>query len=304
MLFSIWPTYERSWAEVADLAAFADRTGWHAFWFADHFMPNTDDDTPSDGDALECWSVLAALAATTSRVRLTSMVSPVTIHHPVTLAKRAVTVDHVSGGRVTLGLGAGWQVNEHAAYGFELPAVGERVTRFAEALQVVHSLLHASGRVTSAGAHYPLADAPFSPAAVQAPLPILVGTGSPRMMRLTARFADQWNTWGDPAQLAERTTLFLAACDAVDRDPATVWRSAQAMIFLTDDDAATAKVRAIAPAGRSLVGQPNELIDLISTYVAAGVDEFAVPDFTLGDSRQERRDTLERLQAEVLSEFV
>ena len=303
MQFSIWPSFERPWAEVAELAAYAERSGWHAFWYADHFMPNTDDDTPSGGDALECWSVLAALAASTSRVRLTSMVSPVTIHHPVTLAKRAVTVDHISGGRATLGLGAGWQVNEHAAYGFELPAVGERVNRFAEALEVVHALLHADSRVGFAGKHYALADAPFSPAAVQQPLPILVGTGSPRMMRLTARFADQWNTWGDPAQLAERTALFLAACDAVDRDPGSLWRSAQAMIFLTDDDATTAKVRAVAPAGRSLVGGPNELIDMIATYVAAGVDEFAVPDFTLGDSMQQRRDTLERLHAEVLSAF-
>jgi alkanesulfonate monooxygenase SsuD/methylene tetrahydromethanopterin reductase-like flavin-dependent oxidoreductase (luciferase family) len=299
--FSIWPSFERPWAEVADLAAFADRTGWHAFWFADHFMPNTDDDSPSDGDALECWSVLAALAATTSRVRLTSMVSPVTIHHPVTLARRAVTVDHVSGGRVTLGLGAGWQVNEHAAYGFELPAVGERVTRFAEALRVVHSLLHADGRVDFAGDHYRLSDAPFSPAAVQRPLPLLVGTGSPRMMRLTARFADQWNTWGDPAQLAARTELFMSACDAVGRDPATVWRSAQAMIFLTDDSAAAATMRDRVPAGRCLVGGPNELIDLLATYVDAGVDEFAVPDFTLGDTMSARRETLERLQADVLS---
>jgi alkanesulfonate monooxygenase SsuD/methylene tetrahydromethanopterin reductase-like flavin-dependent oxidoreductase (luciferase family) len=303
VLFSIWPSYERPWAEVADLAAFVEAAGWHGFWYADHFMPDTDDNSSSDGDTFECWSVLAALAAVTSRVRLTSMVSPVTIHHPVILAKRAVTVDHISGGRVTLGLGAGWQVNEHAAYGFELPAVGERVTRFAEALQVVHALLHTEGRSTTSGSHYPLTDAPFSPAAVQRPLPILVGTGSPRMMRLTARYAQQWNTWGDPAQLAERTALFTAACEAVDRDPASVWRSSQAMIFLTDSDSATDKLRALAPAGRSLVGQPSELIDLIGTYVDAGVDEFAIPDFTLGGNREQRRATLERINDEVLVAF-
>ena len=190
-----------------------------------------------------------------------------------------------------LGLGAGWQVNEHAAYGFELPEPGPRVSRFAEAIQVVHGLLH-DDSTTFHGTYYSLTDAPCSPKAVGA-LPILVGTGSPRMLRLTARFADEWNTWGDPDEVALRTQRFLTACEAEGRDPATMRRSAQAMVHLdgTGDGAL---------AGRSIVGSAAQLVEQFARYAELGVDEFAFPDDTLGDSPGERLDTLARLHDEVL----
>jgi alkanesulfonate monooxygenase SsuD/methylene tetrahydromethanopterin reductase-like flavin-dependent oxidoreductase (luciferase family) len=302
MQFSIWPSYDRSWEEILDLATYAERTGWHGFWAADHFMTQTDDDTVGLGPALECWTVLTAIGAMVPRLRLTSMVSPVTIHHPIVLAKRVTTLDHITDGRVTLGLGAGWQVNEHVGYGFDLPAPGERVSRFEEALQVVHHLLR-DERTEFAGRYYRVTDAPFEPKPVQSPLPILVGTGSPRMMHITARWADEWNTWGDPEQLTERTAAFTAACDDVDRDPAGVRRSAQAMFFITDDPMRRDKLRQRAPAGRSLVGSTTELLEMVGAYVALGVDELAIPDFTLGKSVGERRENYERLHTEVLSAF-
>ena len=302
MKFSIWPSFDRPWAELLELARYAERTGWHALWSADHFMPQTDDNTVSDGPALECWSVLAGIAAAVPRIRLTSMVSPLTIHHPVVLAKRAITVDHISQGRVVLGIGAGWQVNEHAAYGFELPAPGERVTRFEAGIEVISRLLN-QPRTDIAGVHYQLTDAPFEPKPIQERLPILVGTGSSRMMRITARWADEWNTWGDPAQVSERTALFGQACEREGREFASVRRSAQAMIFLTDDDAARDRLLPIVPAGRSLVGGPSELIDLIGGYAQQGVDEFAVPDFTLGGTAEQRMQVLQRIHTEVLSAF-
>ena len=302
MKFSIWPSFDRPWAELLELAHYAERTGWHALWSADHLMPQTNDNTVSDGAALECWSVVAGIASAVPRIRLTSMVSPLTIHHPVVLAKRATTVDHVSGGRVVLGIGAGWQVNEHAAYGFELPTPGERVTQFAEGIEVIHRLLR-QPRTDMAGAHYKLTDAPFEPKPIQDVLPVLVGTGSPRMMRIAARWADEWNTWGDPAQVGERTAMFAQACEREGRNSISVRRSAQAMIFLTDDDAARDRLRGSAPVGRSLVGGASELIDLLGEYVELGVDEFAVPDFTLGGSPEQRMHVLERLHAEVLSAF-
>lgn len=286
MRFSVWPTYERPWDEVVALAQWAERSGWHGLWYADHLMPNTDDGSPGVGPALECWTMLAAVGATVPRIELTSMVSPVTIHHPVVLAKRAATVDHVTGGRAVLGIGAGWQVNEHEVYGFELPPPAERVTRFEAAIELIHGLLHDES-------------VPFDPR--PADLPLLVGTGSPRMMRITARWADRWNTWGDPQQVAERTAMFEAACAAVGRDPSTVHRSAQAMVFVARDDAHREKLLANAPAGRSLVGGTAELTDLIGAYRDAGLDEFAVPDFTLGRSREERMDTYARLHADVLT---
>ena len=288
MRFAVWPSYERSWDEYLQLAIWAERSGFDGFWFADHFMPNTDDGSVGEGPAYECWTVLAAIGVLVPRVTLTSMVSPVTIHHPVVITKRVATVDHITRGRAILGIGAGWQVNEHREYGFELPPPGERVTRFERAIEQIHGLLRDPA-------------VPFDPK--PSSLEILVGTGSPRMMRITARWADVWNTWGDPEQRRQRTDLFMAACDAVGRDPGTVRRSAQAMVFLADDDTTRDRLRAVAPAGRSLVGGPSELVDLFATYVEAGVEEFAIPDFTLGATAAERADTYARLHAEVLSAF-
>jgi alkanesulfonate monooxygenase SsuD/methylene tetrahydromethanopterin reductase-like flavin-dependent oxidoreductase (luciferase family) len=302
MDFAVWPSYERDWDETVALARWARASGFRSYWYADHLMPNTDDGAPDGGSAFECWTVLTAVGAVVPDLRLMSMVSPVTIHHPVLLAKRATTLDHISGGRVTLGLGAGWQVNEHGAYGFELPAPGLRVSRFAEAIEVIHRLLREPS-VDFDGEWLHLRDAPLEPKGVQQPLPILVGTGSPRMLRLTARFADEWNTWGDPALVAERTESFLRACDTEGRDPATVRRSVQAMVFLVHDEDAAERMRPHVPAGRSLVGTTSQLVDQLAEYVAQGVDEFAVPDFTLGNSPAERADTYARLHADVLSAF-
>ena len=120
MDFSVWPAPVRSWADIAATARLADDSGWHGIWFADHYMPNTEDGAVADGDTHECWAILPALAATTERVRLGSLVSPTTVHHPALLANRISTVDHISNGRAVLGLGAGWQINEHQAYGIEL----------------------------------------------------------------------------------------------------------------------------------------------------------------------------------------
>lgn len=300
MELAVWTSYEREWDEVVDNARWAEANGFDGFWYADHFMPNTEDDSPSDGPALECWTVLAAIGALVPRLRLTSMVSPVTIHHPVVLAKRAATVAAITGGRVVLGLGAGWQVNEHTAYGFDLPAPGPRVSRFEEAIEVIHRLFH-DELSDFQGSYYALNGAPFAP---KPDVPIMVGTGSPRMARITARWADEWNTWGNPDELQRRTDVWLAGCEAVGRDPSTMRRSAQALVFLTDDDATRDAIRAMAPADRTLAGGPAELTELIGTYADAGIDEFAIPDFTLGRSREERRQTLERLRAEVLTPFL
>ena len=174
-----------------------------------------------------------------------------------------------------------------SAYGFDLPAPGPRVSRFAEAIEVVHRLLHDDGPVSFGGQHYRLADAPFAPRSGTRPVPVLVGTGGPRMLRLTARWADEWNTWGDPDTVRQRTDAFMAACDREGRDPSTVRRSAQALLFL---DGGVDGERPIA--GRSLVGSAGELVELLQRYADQGVDEFALTDFNLGDSRSQRLDIL------------
>lgn len=299
MRYSIWPTYERPWDETLALALAAESDGWDGFWYADHYMPNTDDDSVTDGPALECWSVLAAIAATVPRLRIGSLVAPTTVHHPALIAKRAATIDRISGGRLVLGLGAGWQVNEHTAYGIELFAPKERVDRFAEAIEIVRSML-AGGRTTFTGAHFSVADAPCEPGPVQSPLPILVGTGSPRMLRITARFADEWNTWGDPDLVADRVAALRAACEKEGRDPATMGTSAQALVFLVDDADKANQLRPHLPEGRSLLGGVAELQDAVGRYAQLGIDELIIPDFTLGGSPSERLDTYARIKAEVL----
>lgn len=301
MQFSFWPSNDRPWDETVELAQWAERSGLLSFWYADHFMSQPGmENTPERGTdpALEAWTVLTALGALVPRLRLVSMVSPITIHHPVVLAKRLATLDLIAPGRAVLGLGAGWQVNEHEAYGIELPEPGPRVDRFEEAIEVIHLLL-TSERANFDGRYYQLTDAPFAPQPAS-PIPLLVGTAGPRMQRLTARFASEWNTWGDPDLLRERTASFTVACEKEGRDPASFHRSAQAMIFLTTDDATRDKLKSRVPEGRSLVGGVNELIDLLSDYSAQGLDEFAIPDFTLGPTAAARREVLEKLRTEVL----
>ena len=275
-------------------------SGWHGIWFADHYMPNTEDGAVADGDTHECWAVLPALAAITGRVRLGSLVSPTTVHHPAVLANRIATVDHISNGRAVLGLGAGWQVNEHRAYGIELPDPGGRVGRFDEAIQIVRSLLD-QPRTTFAGRYYTITDAPCEPKPIQSPLPILVGTSGPRMLRITARHADEWNTWGDVDAAATKTTAFLAACEAVGRDPTTMRRSVQAIVFLEDDAATLAQLRENAPAGRSIVGSPSELVDTMGQYRDLGFDEFIVPEWNFGRDLDQRLAKLDRFRTEIAS---
>jgi probable F420-dependent oxidoreductase len=300
MHFSVWPNYQRPWDELLALAQYAADSGWHGLWYADHYMPDTPDGAPADGPVMECWSVLGALAAAVPRLRLGSLVSPTTFHHPALLAKRAATLDQVSGGRFVLGIGAGWQENEHWAYGVELPPPKERVDRFAEAIQIVRALLH-EPRATFKGRYFQVTDAPCDPRPVQDPLPILVGSPGPRMQRLTARFADEWNSWGRPDDLRPKLDSLAAACEREGRDPATLRRSAQALFFVVDRDATAEKLRAAAPPDRSLIGGPSFLADQVAIYRQLGIDELIVPDFSLGRTPEERLARFERLRTEVFT---
>jgi probable F420-dependent oxidoreductase len=289
--FSLWPLNNRAPADLLQEVRAADDAGWHGVWFADHYMPNTADGTPARGDVYECWALLPALAAVTTRLRIGTLVSPTSVHHPALLAKRAATIDRLSGGRMVLGLGAGWQVNEHRAYGIELEPPGKRVSRFDEALQIVRSLLTEES-TTFHGSCYEITDAPCDPKPVQSPLPILVGTRSPRMLGITARYADEWNTWAEPEQAAGHRAALVAACEAAGRDPATMRTSINALIDL--DGSAAASGRAI------LAGSAGQVADQLGRYAELGFDEFILPDWNLGAGASERADNLGRIKSEVI----
>jgi len=213
-----------------------------------------------------------------------------------------VTVDQISNGRAVLGLGAGWQVNEHRSYGFELRPPGERVTHFIESIRIIRELLD-NERANFAGRWYTLTDATFEPKPVQSPLPLLVGTAGSRMLRTVARYANEWNTWGTPPTVAATTERFIAACEAEGRDPATIRRSAQALVFIVDSDKQRDELLPKIRADRAIVGTTSEIVDVISHYAAAGLDEFALPDFNLGASPAQRTETIQRFHEEVVVEF-
>lgn len=287
---------------MLDTARWAEANAWHGVWYADHYMPNTGSESFEPGDTHECWAMLPAIAAVTERVRIGSLVAPTSVHHPAVLSNRAATIDHISNGRMVLGIGAGWQINEHRAYGIELEPPKQRVDRFDEAIQIIRSLL-GDDRTTFAGSVYTITDAPSDPAPIQSPLPILVGTGSPRMLRITARHADEWNTWGDVALAGERRTAFAAACESVEREPASMWTSVQAMVTLSDD-ASTVERTLTGPFGeRMIAGSAAQLVEQMGSYAELGFDEFIVPDFNLGRTPEARRQALERIQSEVVSQI-
>jgi len=302
MKFSIWPNPERPPAEVLDLARMADTEGWHCLWYADHYMPNSGGEDVLPGDVHECWAMLPAIAAVTERLRIGSLVAPTSVHHPAVLANRAATIDRISNGRMVLGIGAGWQINEHQAYGIDLEEPATRVSRFEEAIQVIRSLLH-EDRTDFHGDFYDITDAPANPKPVQSPLPILVGTGSPRMLRITATHADEWNTWGAPEMAGGALAKLHVACEQVQRDQATLWKSTQALVFMSDDADLATNIKAGDMGPRSIIGSNAQLVDEIGRYVELGFDELIIPDFTLGATFQERLDRYAELRAEVLSTF-
>ena len=298
----MWPTPQRDWSEVRDLAHQAERGPWHGIWYADHFMPNSDDGTTVSGPVNECWSMIAAIAAVTNRLRIGSLVSPTTFRHPAVLANTAASIDQISSGRLILGIGAGWQVNEHRAYGVDMLGPADRVDRFEEAIQVVSRLLN-TDRTTFRGRHFTIDDAPCEPKPTQSPLPILVGTGGPRMTAITARHAHEWNTWGTPETAAERIAVLRRACESIGRDPATLRCSVQGMFFVTDDADKAERLARSAPADRAVIGSLERIAERIEGYVEAGFDEVIIPDFTLGSTPEARRSMYDRFAREVLPHF-
>ena len=222
---------DHSWEEVMAAFTMAEELGFDHAWLVDHLV---DTDGPPESGCLEGWTLLAAIAARTHRIRLGLLVSSNTFRHPAVLLKQAVTVDHISAGRVILGMGTGWNEDEHRRYGINLPPAPERVDRFEEAVEMI-TLLMSQERTTYHGRHYQLDDARLQPPPVQQPrIPLLIAAHRPRMLRIAARYADQWDSFaamagtatdGVEAELAERMAQLDAACRTIGRDPQEIRRS-------------------------------------------------------------------------------
>jgi F420-dependent oxidoreductase-like protein len=237
-----WEPMRDLWIAADDIEVFS------AGWNFDHFYPILQPDRT--GPCFEGWTMLAALAGVTRRLRLGVMVTGNPYRHPAVLANMAASLDVISGGRLEIGLGAGWNEEESAAYGIELPPLRERFDRLEEACQVIDLLL--TRDVSSfAGTAYRLTDARCAPKPVQRPRPPLVigGGGEKRTLRIAARFADQWNlTGGTPEVLAHKIEVLHGHCADVGRDPAEIEISVQ--VRAAADAAAVAdEVAALAQAG-------------------------------------------------------
>ncbi len=270
---------EATWPDLRDAARAVEAAGFDSIWVDDHLL--NDEGDPA-APKLEGWTALAALAAATSRVRLGLLVGANTLRNPGLVAKMAVTVDEISGGRLVLGLGSGWMEEEHRAFGFEFGASpGERLDRLEESAGLIRRLLSGE-RVTHEGRFYRFEGAVARPVPA-APLPVLIGgSGRRKTLRIVAEHADLWNCYGDPAEVADASAELDAHCAAVGRDPATIARTVTHNVVVRDTrDAALAAFEAYArrhamqPGEDSpdLAGSPAEVAAGLRAFAALGVTE-------------------------------
>ncbi len=215
--------HQQTWDELQDRVGFAEEAGFGAAWVFDHFKVLYG---PPEGPCFEAWTLLAGLAAVTTRIRLGALVTGVTYRHPSVLAAEAVTVDHISNGRLELGIGAAWHGQEHDELGIDFPSAGGRLSRLAEAVDVITALMTESG-TTYEGRHYRLNNATYRPFPVQRPYPPLWigGGGERKLLPLAARKADVWHGFGSVPELARKSRLLDRLAQEKGRDPASIRRS-------------------------------------------------------------------------------
>ena len=230
------PTMHTTWPDILALWKEADAGGFDTAWLFDHLMPLSGD---LNGPCLESWTTLSALALETRNLDIGILVCSNTFRHPVVLAKMATTVDILSGGRLLLGLGAGFYPVEHEAYGIPLPALRDRMGQLEEALQVINSLW-TQNRVSFAGRYYRLNDAVFEPKPVQKPKPPIIvgGSGEKRLIPIAARYADGWNltgSHGTPEIVRHKVRVFEDSCVASGRNPGEMDKSLATFLYLSHE---------------------------------------------------------------------
>ena len=243
----------------------ADEAGFDHCWCMDHLATLGPRD---DGPIFEAWTLLAGMAVATSRTRIGCMVTGNTYRHPALLAKAAVTVDHLSAGRLEFGLGAGWAENEHTMLGMPFGSAGDRADWLEEACEIIRSLWTRQ-RTSFDGKHYQLAGAVAEPKPVQRPHPPIWigGSGRQRTLRITARHADVWNAaGGSPDEVAEASAVLDQRCAEIGRDPAQIRRSVQIRVSEADDEllAQAAAYRAVGV---------TELVLILHSQDPAGLAE-------------------------------
>ncbi len=265
------PEVERvvSWQELRDMTLAAEATGFDSIWVGDHLLYR-------DGDGAsgpwEAWSVLAGLAAITDRVQLGPLVASTSFHNPAMLAKKAATVDEISGGRLILGLGAGWNETEYAAFGFPFD---HRVARFAEAFTIIRTLL-TQGSIDFEGDYYTLRDCELVPPPRPGGPPLMIGSTGPKMLAITLPYVDLWNVWhawhgNRPSGFGEVNATIDDACREVGRDPAEVGRTT-ALYWQFAGGTGRVQSNPDRDSAPPLSGGADQLADTLLAFAEAGAN--------------------------------
>jgi alkanesulfonate monooxygenase SsuD/methylene tetrahydromethanopterin reductase-like flavin-dependent oxidoreductase (luciferase family) len=269
------PEVEREvrWPETRDIARTAEGVGLDSIWLGDHLLFR--DPVTGDRGPWEAWSLLAALGEATERVLIGPLVAATSFHNPAMIAKKAATVDEISGGRLVLGLGAGWNRAEYEAFGFPYD---HRVSRFEEAFTIIRTLIR-EGSIDHAGRFYTNRGMELLPRA-RPDLPIMVGSNGPRMLSITAPHVDLWNTWytgfgNRPEGLAPLMAGVDEACREVGRNPASLQRTAAVYVQL-ERGAGRIPGSAERPVVDPVSGSRQQIAEELARFHAAGIDHIQV----------------------------
>jgi alkanesulfonate monooxygenase SsuD/methylene tetrahydromethanopterin reductase-like flavin-dependent oxidoreductase (luciferase family) len=273
--FGIVTDQNLPWSTLVERWRMFEALGFDSAWDCDHFIQPS---RPT-GPYFEAWTLLAALAAVTERIRIGVLVSCNTFRHPSLLAKEALTVDHVSNGRLELGLGAGWYEPEHPMFGIDMPPPVELVGRYREAVELVDALLR-NDTTSYAGHFYQVREAPMRPRPIQQPRPpLMLAAHKRKMLRIVAEYADTWNSFGTVDEMRARNAILDEHCAEIGRDPGTIVRSLYGWAAMMPHDP-----------WESL----DAFQDMVGRYAEAGVNEFLIDQ-----PRPEQQAVLERVAAEI-----
>jgi F420-dependent oxidoreductase-like protein len=301
---------EDIFANVVAQAKAAEAAGYDRVFVMDHFYQLPGIGAPEE-PMFECYTMLSALAQHTERVRLSALVTGNTYRNPALLAKAVTTLDHVSGGRATLGIGCGWFEKEHVDLGFEFGTFGDRFEKLEEALQIIIPMLR-SERVTFSGKHYRVQDAINSPAPISK-IPVMIGgQGEKKTLRMVAQYADESNLVGDNAAIPRKLEVLAEHCERLGRDRSEITVTKLQMIAvaptqeeLDADFAAIAETKGwtdahiAAAKGALITGDPDTVGEILQDAVAAGLDGLTV-DLPVNGHNPERIELLGEIANKIL----